>query len=75
MTLAHFAPIFPDDGGPGLGARAVSQHSGFTQDGLEAFNRGGQTNIICVDVLDLYEVLSRRVSLIEVLEGKSAMRS
>jgi hypothetical protein len=70
-----FAPIFPDDGGPGLGARAVSQHSGFTQDGLEAFNRGSQTNIICVDGLDLYEVLSRRVSLIEVLEGKSAMRS
>jgi hypothetical protein len=65
MTLAHFAPIFPDDGGP------VRQHSGFTQDGLEAFNRGSQTNIICVDGLDLYEVLSRRVSLIEVLEEKA----
>jgi hypothetical protein len=29
MTLAHFAPIFPDDGGPDLDARAVRQHSGF----------------------------------------------
>jgi hypothetical protein len=46
-------------------------NSGFTQDGLEAFNRGRQTNIICVDGLDLYEVLSRRVSLIEVLEEKA----
>lgn len=71
MTLAHFAPIFPDDGGPDLDARAVRQHSGITQDGLEAFNRGSQTNIICVDGLDLYEVLSRRVSLIEVLEEKA----
>jgi hypothetical protein len=71
MTLAHFAPIFPDDGGPDLDARAVRQHSGFTQDGLEAFNRGSQTNIICVDGLDLYEVLSRRVLLIEVLEEKA----
>jgi hypothetical protein len=46
-------------------------NSGFTHDGLEAFNRGRQTNIICVDGLDLYEILSRRVSLIEVLEEKA----
>ncbi|MPZ35576.1 MAG: hypothetical protein GEV13_32215 [Rhodospirillales bacterium] len=46
-------------------------NSGFTQEGLEAFSRGRQTNLICVDGLDLYEVLSRRVSLIAVLEEKA----
>lgn len=46
-------------------------NSGFTPDGLEAFSRGRQTNLICADGLDLYEVLSRRVSLIDVLEEKA----
>ena len=46
-------------------------NSGFTQDGLAAFSHGRQTNIICVDGLDLYEVLSRRVSLVEVIEEKA----
>lgn len=46
-------------------------NSGFTADGLEAFARGRQTNLICADGLDLYEVLSRRVSLVQVLEGKA----
>lgn len=46
-------------------------NSGFTQEGLEAFSRGRQTNLIGVDGLDLYEVLSRRVSLVEVLEEKA----
>ncbi len=45
-------------------------NSGFTADGLEAFSRGRQTNLICADGLDLYEVLSRKVSLIEALEAK-----
>lgn len=45
-------------------------NSGFTADGLEAFSRGRQTNLICADGLDLYEVLSRQASLIEVLEAK-----
>jgi restriction endonuclease Mrr len=45
--------------------------SSFTQEGLEAFNRGRQTNLICMDGLDLYEVLSRRVSLVEVLDEKA----
>ncbi|MCA3566498.1 MAG: restriction endonuclease [Bradyrhizobium sp.] len=45
-------------------------NSGFTAEGLEAFARGRQTNLICADGLDLYEVLSRKVSLIEVLETK-----
>ncbi len=46
-------------------------NSGFTTEGLEAFSRGRQTNLICADGLDLYEVLSRRVSLIDVLEEKA----
>lgn len=46
-------------------------NSGFTPDGLEAFARGRQTNLICADGLDLYEVLSHRVSLIDVLEEKA----
>ena len=45
-------------------------NSGFTADGLEAFGRGRQTNLICMDGLDLYEVLARRVSLTAVLEAK-----
>lgn len=46
-------------------------YSGFTAEGLEAFSRGRQTNLICADGLDLYEVLSRKVSLIDVLEEKA----
>lgn len=45
-------------------------YSGFTEEGLEAFSRGRQTNLICADGLDLHEVLSRKVSLITVLEAK-----
>ncbi|MCX4195771.1 peptidoglycan-binding protein [Methylobacterium organophilum] len=45
-------------------------NSGFTAEGLEAFSRGRQTNLICADGLDLYEVLSHKVSLITVLEAK-----
>jgi hypothetical protein len=45
-------------------------YSGFTADGLEAFSRGRQTNLICADGLDLYETLSGKVSLIGVLEDK-----
>jgi Restriction endonuclease len=46
-------------------------NSGFSAQGLEAFTRGRQTNLICVDGFDLYEVLSHQVSLIEVLEAKA----
>jgi hypothetical protein len=45
-------------------------NSGFTADGLEAFARGRQTNLICADGLDLYEVLTGSVSLIDVLRAK-----
>jgi hypothetical protein len=46
-------------------------NSGFTAEGLDAFSRGRQTNLICVDGLDLYEVLSRKVSLVDVLDEKA----
>ncbi len=45
-------------------------NSGFTGEGLEAFARGRQTNLICADGLDLYEVLAERVSLVEVMREK-----
>jgi Restriction endonuclease len=50
-------------------------NSGFTADGLEAFSRGRQTNLICADGLDLYEVLSRQVSLYRSIGGKGTARS
>ncbi len=46
-------------------------YSGFTAEGLEAFSRGRQTNLICADGLDLYDVLSRKMSLVDALEEKS----
>jgi hypothetical protein len=45
-------------------------NSGFTADGLEAFARGRQTNLICADGLDLYEVLTGGTSLVDVLREK-----
>ncbi|KQS69889.1 hypothetical protein ASG39_22145 [Rhizobium sp. Leaf371] len=43
-------------------------NSGFTDDGLVAFGRGKR--VICMDGLDLYEMLEREISLIHVLERK-----
>jgi len=45
-------------------------NSGFTAEGLEAFARGRQTNLICADGLNLYEVLTGRVPLAEMLREK-----
>jgi hypothetical protein len=45
-------------------------YSGFTQDGLEAFARGRQTNIICMDSMDLYYILHGNLDLRIVLEQK-----
>lgn len=38
---------------------------------FEAFSRGRHTNLICADGLDVYEVLSRKASLIDVIEEKA----
>lgn len=43
-------------------------NSGFTEDGLRAFGRGKR--VICMDGLDLYELLDREIPLIRVLESK-----
>lgn len=43
-------------------------NSGFTDDGLVAFGRGKR--VICMDGLDLYEMLEREIPLIEILERK-----
>ncbi len=36
-------------------------YAGFSDDGLEAFPRGRQANIICLDGLEFYDVLRSRV--------------
>lgn len=43
-------------------------NSGFTEDGLAAFGRGKR--VICMDGLDLYEMLDRAIPLTQVLERK-----
>lgn len=43
-------------------------NSGFTEDGLAAFGRGKR--VICMDGLDLYEMLDRELPLNQVLERK-----
>ncbi|OYR17646.1 restriction endonuclease [Brucella grignonensis] len=43
-------------------------NSGFTEQGLAAFGRGKR--IICMDGLDLYEMLERKLLLTHVLERK-----
>lgn len=43
-------------------------NSGFTEDGLAAFGRGKR--VICMDGLDLYEMLDREIPLNQVLERK-----
>jgi hypothetical protein len=45
--------------------------SGYTAEGLEAFARGKQTNIICFDGLDLHAVLEGKVSLPELIVMKA----
>jgi len=43
-------------------------NSGFTEEGLAAFGRGKR--VICMDGLDLYELLDREISLSQVLKIK-----
>jgi len=45
-------------------------YSGFSDDGLQAFARGRRTSIICVEGLDLAQILSGRLDLVEVIERK-----
>ena len=43
-------------------------HSGFSSDGLHAFGRGKR--LICMDGFDLYEMLSLKLSFIDVIDAK-----
>jgi len=43
-------------------------YSGFTTDGLTAYGRGG--SIVCIDGLDLHDMLKAEISLSHVLEQK-----
>lgn len=45
-------------------------YAGYTQEGLDAFARGKQTNLICMDGLDLVEVLDREIDLSELIKKK-----
>jgi hypothetical protein len=45
-------------------------YTGFSEDGLTAFATGRSTNIVGLTGLDLYEVLNRSTSLIDVLRKK-----
>lgn len=45
-------------------------YSGFSTEGLEAFSRGKATNIVCMDGLDLHDLLQAKLHLGTVLERK-----
>ena len=53
----------------------IVSYSGYSNDGLEAFGRGRATSIICMDGLDLHEVLSGKLDLKEVLRRKARRAS
>jgi restriction endonuclease Mrr len=46
-------------------------YSGFTEDGLTAFGRGDATRIICMDGYELWQVVTHRMDLAEVLSLKT----
>jgi hypothetical protein len=72
-VTAH-GPLFSAERAGELAARLIEISQLHPQPRGRRFSRpsrGRQTNLICADGLDLYEVLSRQVSLIEVLEAKA----
>jgi len=48
----------------------IVSYAGFSEDGLHAFGRGQQTNLIGLDGLDLFHILSGELDLSEVLRRK-----
>jgi len=46
-------------------------HSGFTQDGIEAFSRGRPTNMIGMSGQDLYFIVEKQYPICEVIEKKA----
>lgn len=49
----------------------IISYSGFSEDGLIAFVRGKQTNLICMNRVDLYFVLAGKASLADVIARKA----
>ncbi len=45
-------------------------HSGFSDDGLRAFALGRRTSIVCMDGLDLAQILSGGLNFIDVIQRK-----
>lgn len=45
-------------------------YTGFSQDGLDAFIRGRRTSIICMDGLDLTNLLSNQLNFVDVIQRK-----
>ncbi|MFN3931864.1 MAG: restriction endonuclease [Brevundimonas sp.] len=50
-------------------------YSGFSSDGLAAFSRGRRTNIICLEGLDLIEMLRGQTKLSDLLAAKARRAS
>lgn len=48
----------------------IISHSGFSQDGLEAYRKGRPTNLVAIDGQDLYAMLSKNISFVDVLKKK-----
>ena len=48
----------------------IVSYAGFSEDGLHAFAQGQQTNIVGMDGLDLYHILSGELDLSDVLRRK-----
>jgi hypothetical protein len=46
-------------------------YSGYSEDGLEAFQRGRPTDIVCVDGADLWHVLTGAINLRELISRKA----
>ena len=46
-------------------------YSGFSEDGLTAFGRGDATRIICLDGLELWQIIQNTLDLAEVLSLKT----
>jgi Restriction endonuclease len=49
----------------------IVSYSGFSPDGLEAFERGRPVALIAMDGFDLYEVLDRTLFLPDILRAKA----
>lgn len=48
----------------------VISYNGFSKEGLEAFSKGRPTNLITLDGQDIYAMLSKNISLADVLKKK-----